>query len=120
MRTPGNEELGTMAENNPLTVGAHDCLHILDAVVDGIWRRSNRECGGTVYGDPVLKRNQNVYHSSVRGVKPRGMLSAIVSPLEHAGMFVVRKSSGGLRLILDGCQSIKLAVSAPWCATAVF
>ena len=54
-----------------------------------------------ILDDPVLRRNQKVYHSFVRGVKSRGMLSATLSPLEHVGMFFVHKSNGGLRLILD-------------------
>ena len=40
-----------------------------------------------VYNDLVLKKNQKLYHSFVRGVKSRGMLSATLSPLEHVGMF---------------------------------
>ena len=33
-----------------------------------------------VYSDPVLKRNQKLYHSFVRDVKSRGVLSATLSP----------------------------------------
>ena len=41
-----------------------------------------------VFSDPVLKRNQKLYHSLVRDLKSRGVLSATLSPLEHVGMFL--------------------------------
>ena len=58
-----------------------------------------------VYNDLVLKRNQKLYHSFVRDVKSRGMLSATLSLLEHVGMLFVNKSNRGLRLILDARRS---------------
>ena len=41
-----------------------------------------------VYKDPVLQRNQKLYHSFVRDVKARGLLTATVSPVEHVCMFL--------------------------------
>ena len=55
--------------------------------------------------EPMLKRNQKLYHSFLRDLKSRGMLTATLSPLEHVGMLFVHKSNGGLRLILDARRS---------------
>ena len=69
-----------------------------------------------VYNDP-LKRNQRLYHSFVRDVASRCMFSATLFPLEHVGMFLVRKNHR--RVALDiGCETIKRPLSASsWCAT---
>ena len=73
-----------------------------------------------VYHDPVLKRNEKLYHSFVRDVQSRGMLSVPLSPLEHFGMFFCTQVQR--RVAPDiGCQTVKRPLSAPsWCAAVVF
>ena len=97
-------ELGLLQENGCFSLSSevHDCPHIFDVVGStGRWyleeeqqrmRQDPEEIEEPalpqVCNDQVLKRSQNLYHSVVRDVKSRGMLSATLSPPEHVGMFV--------------------------------
>ena len=85
-----------------LPLGVHDFLHIFEVINStGRWyleeeqqgmRRDPEEIEGVtlhqVYNDPVLKRNQKLYHSCVRDVKSRGTLSATLFPMKHVGIFL--------------------------------
>ena len=65
-----------------------------------------------VYREPVLKRNEKLYHSFVRDVQSRGMLSVTLLPLEHVGMFFCAQVQR--RVAPDiGCQTVKRPLSAP-------
>ena len=66
-----------------------------------------------VNNDPVLQLNQKLYHSFVRDVKARGILTATVSPVEHVGFTLVHASSGRLLLILDARRSNAHFLSPP-------
>ena len=87
--SPGNVA-SFMKTAELLSSGVHDCPHIFGVVGStGGWyleeeqKRMSRETeeieGVTllqVHDDPVLKRNEKLYHSFVRDLKSRDMLSA--------------------------------------------